>query len=206
MSKFIPFHLMPGSWGLKGKTREIAKAEYELSGIDLDYRLAEINFSDDEEKLKLAMLEVDKKHKKISALEYDYAIIELQVFDKIDQDIAKLGADLKHSKITQNEHDKQVATLKNEPWIVITNSGHDSSKGLDGFWQEFDWNDQYIEFLRGHGIRGHDDKSVIQHYLLLLEEETRMEMEASLLEEESNVPNNRITKKVKREDGTTEIQ
>ena len=38
----LKFGMMPGHWGLKGKTREIAKAEYELEGFELEERLLEI--------------------------------------------------------------------------------------------------------------------------------------------------------------------
>ena len=73
MSKkpLIPFSWMPGSWGLKGKTREIAQAEYELSGIELEQRLIEINLKDDPKAYAIHMLDVQKKHNKISDYEYD---------------------------------------------------------------------------------------------------------------------------------------
>ena len=43
MSKpVIPFGWLPGHWGLKGKTKERARAEYELEGYDLEIALAVI--------------------------------------------------------------------------------------------------------------------------------------------------------------------
>jgi len=39
----IPFGLNPKSWFLKGKDKERAKAKYELSGIALDKKLADID-------------------------------------------------------------------------------------------------------------------------------------------------------------------
>jgi len=38
-NKLIPFWMMPASWGLSGKSRLKAKAEYELTGIDLKKEL-----------------------------------------------------------------------------------------------------------------------------------------------------------------------
>ena len=35
--------MMPASWGLKGKTRAIAEAEYYYEGEELEKALAEIN-------------------------------------------------------------------------------------------------------------------------------------------------------------------
>ena len=36
----VPFWMLPASWGLTGKTKLRAKAEYELEGIALDKELA----------------------------------------------------------------------------------------------------------------------------------------------------------------------
>lgn len=41
--KFLPFWMMPGSWGLSGKTYEENKARYYYDGVDLEERLLEIN-------------------------------------------------------------------------------------------------------------------------------------------------------------------
>ena len=38
----IPFGWLPASWGLKGKSRELAEAEYYLSGYELDIAKARI--------------------------------------------------------------------------------------------------------------------------------------------------------------------
>ena len=58
----IPFGLLPGSWGLTGKTRKIAEAEYYYSGYQLEVELALINNENDFDKSK-AILEIDKKSK-----------------------------------------------------------------------------------------------------------------------------------------------
>lgn len=68
----IPFNWLPSSWGLKGTTREVAEAEYKLSGIELDDKLAEIKHRDDEpEVLERAKLKIKRKHNRITAREYD---------------------------------------------------------------------------------------------------------------------------------------
>ena len=73
MKKKIPFWMMPASWGLKGKTREIAEAEYYLEGKDLEEKLAEINAETPEEK-EIAKLAVKLKHEEISQAAYDKAV------------------------------------------------------------------------------------------------------------------------------------
>lgn len=74
----LPFALMPASWGLSGKAYEKAKAEYYYKpGIDLDKRLAEIEF-DDEKDVKLAHLEIELKHEKISETQYEKSCAEVK--------------------------------------------------------------------------------------------------------------------------------
>ena len=67
--KLIPFKLLPASWGLSGKTRQTAEAEYYYDGKDLELRLAEINAEDDVS-AKLAKLDIELKHEDITQSEY----------------------------------------------------------------------------------------------------------------------------------------
>ena len=48
----LPFSMMPASWGLKGKSRLVAEAEYYYEGIDLEKRLAEIDDPDNADVVK----------------------------------------------------------------------------------------------------------------------------------------------------------
>ena len=41
----LPFSMMPASWGLKGKSRAIAEAEYYYEGEELEKVLDEISFT-----------------------------------------------------------------------------------------------------------------------------------------------------------------
>jgi len=68
--RLVPFWLMPASWGLKGKSRLVAEAEYYNDGDDLDLRLAEIN-ADTPLEADLVKLDVKLKSKKITQQQYD---------------------------------------------------------------------------------------------------------------------------------------
>ena len=70
MKKLIPFNLHPSSWGKKGKSRQIAEANYSLSGIELKKALAMIEV-DGEENKALAELQVDFDEGVIGQLDYD---------------------------------------------------------------------------------------------------------------------------------------
>jgi hypothetical protein len=66
----IPFWILPGSWGLSGKTRKIAQAEYYFKGYELDVELAKINH-DDPDQVKKALLDVELKYEKLTQTEYE---------------------------------------------------------------------------------------------------------------------------------------
>ena len=76
--------MMPASWGLKGKSRAVAEAEYYYDGEDLEKALAEINSNSEEEKT-----------------------------------IAQLEIDFNNGKIGRYEFEKEVATLKKEPYVNV---------------------------------------------------------------------------------------
>lgn len=70
--KLIPFKFMPGSWGLKGKTREIAQAEYELDGTELLRKKIDININEYAYgEQKLAYLDLDHRIGKIQGQNYE---------------------------------------------------------------------------------------------------------------------------------------
>jgi hypothetical protein len=107
MSKpLIPFGVMPGHWGLKGKTRELAKAEYELDGYDLELRLCELNNTDDVS-FKLSKLDLDLKYGKISSYDYDLGLAIVSNTDKQERELelAILNVDFKHGKVSQKQYD-----------------------------------------------------------------------------------------------------
>lgn len=75
--RLIPFGWLPGHWGLVGKTRERAQAEYDLEGKELDLKLAEIDYYDDSDRYTLATLKIALKYKDIQEWEYRKGIATL---------------------------------------------------------------------------------------------------------------------------------
>jgi len=116
----IPFSWMPGSWGLKGKTREIARAEYELDGMDLDLRLAEIEHRDDKVQLELSENNIKFKHGLIDA--YQKQIVDATILHPEPEEFvrAKLDIDLKAGKISEYEYDvAQLGPESDDPeWML----------------------------------------------------------------------------------------
>ena len=67
----LPFRMMPGSWGLRGKTRAIAEAEYYYEGDELKAKLAEIEADGDPVQTELNVLAEKLKAGEITFPEYE---------------------------------------------------------------------------------------------------------------------------------------
>jgi hypothetical protein len=156
----IPFGWMPGHWGLKGSTREIAKAEYELTGLDLDLRLAEIRISDEKD-LEREKLAIMRKHDLISADEYTKKVIDLAPIDDNQKKLEHLEHDLKSGKITQEQHDRRRADILGEPWVSMPRI-HWNPAGKARAYFELEYNDHFIKQLRDNGYEGSDEDIVNQ--------------------------------------------
>ena len=163
---FIPFRFMPASWGLKGKSREIAQAEYEISDpYARDVKIAHIKYADDLPKLKRVLLDIEANYGKIGDYEYDKARVDLE-YEKnsLEFNLALNEVEFHHGNITENERDKNAATFKGEPFVKVINSSFDPSKGMDGVFFELDWNDKWIELLKSHGYQGFSDDQLVDQW------------------------------------------
>lgn len=167
MARLIPFRFTPASWGLVGNAYLEAEAHYNLKGEELDRRLLEIRVKDDPDgfnKWKLGLVDIEQRYGKLS--EYDAALRRVEITHPlgVEHDLAVLDINHKYGKVTDIEYQKTHAILRNEPWVCIVNSGFDPSQGVEGVFFEFDWNEQWIEFLRNHGYTGHTDEQVIDEW------------------------------------------
>jgi hypothetical protein len=66
----LPFGMLPASWGLKGKSRLVAEAEYYYEGEDLEKKLAVID-ADNEDEAQIAELRIDLKNENIGKVEFE---------------------------------------------------------------------------------------------------------------------------------------
>lgn len=107
----LPFRLMPGSWGLRGKTYEKAKLEYEYSGEELERKLIDFEIEDELERKK-RHLDLDKQHGKISIYDYSKNLIMLTIHDPILQETQLLELDISYQKIDYYEGQKRKIALK----------------------------------------------------------------------------------------------
>lgn len=161
----LPFGWPPGHWGLKGKTRELAKAEYELEGETLERKLIEINIEDEEE-LTLRLLKLDRKHKKIGKEAYDYKYVELKFTEGLQRTLANLELDKKYGKISETEYEKASFSLNGQPWVGVVASEFNPEKGTSGFSFELDWNDAFVQMCKkgGYGFEGATEEQIVEQW------------------------------------------
>ena len=173
--RIIPFNWLPASWGLVGPARKEAELHYYYEGYELERRLIDVQI-DDETARKQAILDLQYQHKLIDANEHTLASAEL-VQDEKSREIAILEAKAEIGEISQIEAEKEIATLRGEPWVRIVNDGIDLVQGIDGYFFEFDWNNIWIKVLQEHGYMGATEEDIIQAWF---QDVCRNEASASL--------------------------
>jgi len=157
----IPFWMMPGSWGLKGKTREIAQAEYELDQDALAEKLLEINHRDDPNVLAQKKLDLMLSSDNIGQYDYARQVVTLTTKDSTAREMAMLDIDLKYEKISQLEYDRKKADLLKEPWVAMPKI-HWNPLGKARAYFEMDYNEYFITQLKENGYEGSEPEMVNQ--------------------------------------------
>lgn len=157
----IPFGYLPGHWGLRGETRELARIDYELDTVyERDVARAKVLFKHSDT-LNDELLKIDLRHQKITQKEYDLKTVE-NIADEQVKTRKTLDILLAAGDITQQEYEKEVATNEGLPWF------HFDVDYVSGELElSVDWNSAYIEFLRtmGYGNNTDTDDEVIDEYV-----------------------------------------
>lgn len=161
----LPFGTLPGHWGLKGKTREIARAEYELTGRELESKLLNLNKDLYDEKTYLTKCwDLDLKYNIINAQEHLRKLATL-IVDPQQKALALLELDYKEGAIKDVEYEKRLATLKGEPWVVVLNMDFASKTALEGSF-ELDWNELFVDKLRDEGYAGPTPDIIVNQWFM----------------------------------------
>lgn len=161
----LPFGTLPAHWGLAGRSKEIAKAEYELTGYDLAKRLLELK----EEDLEPADFirknaELDLKFSKIDKDTFDRRLADTIKDDK-QRNLALLELDYRAGKVAQLEYEKQTATLKGEPWVNMVSMDFAKKTSLEGSF-ELDWNDFFVEKLKAEGYQAPTADLIVNQWFM----------------------------------------
>jgi hypothetical protein len=155
----IPFGFLPASWGLKGKSRQIAEAEYNLEGYDLDVALALIEHTNGVE-YNNALIAIDLKHKKIDQLEADRRSARLQHPEgSVELEVALLEVSKKHELISQIDFDKKRADIMEEPFMAMPKISWDPIDPSKTYF-ELDYNEHFITYLERNGYAGTEEEII----------------------------------------------
>jgi hypothetical protein len=170
----LPFGTLPAHWGLAGQTREIAQAEYELTGHALAVRLLEIKKEDFTElEYKKKLLDIHLKHQVITDKHYKRSMAEL-IVDEKQKKLATLELDYQDGLVTQLEYEKEQATIKGEPWVNMVGMDFSKKSSLEGSF-EIDWNDAFVEKLKSEGYQGPTPDSIVNQWFMELCRNVAME-------------------------------
>jgi hypothetical protein len=163
--RLIPFSWMPASWGLKGRSRLLAEAEYYYEGEDLERHLIPINYPDQNQvgEATREVLKIDLKYGKIDQFVYDEQIATLDATSAEDAEIRRLNVQFDHDRISATELEKQVAVIKQEPWVNIVKMEINPETATAGY-VELDWNDHFIKMLTENGYTGRSDEDIVNRW------------------------------------------
>jgi hypothetical protein len=192
----IPFSWLPASWGLRGKSRELAEAEYYLSGYELDIAKARIGHGLESPEFTKSVLNIDLAYGKISAYDHDIRLAEINNADEVALSLAKLDVDLKHNRVSAQEHERKTADIKNEPYMAMPKISWDPVDPSKTFF-ELDYNDAFVASLRANSYQG-TDEDVINRWLNDVCNSILSEMAPTDPEFVTNV------RRIRRDDGKTE--
>ncbi len=167
MSKLLPFGTLPGHWGLVGKTRDVAKAEYELTGYDLEQKLLEINMNElDPEVVQKKRWEIEVKYGKMSTAQLSRLLVD-QIKDEKQKLLATLELDMQEGKLDSVEYAKRDATIRGEPWVNVVNMDFTKKSSLEGSF-ELDWNEPFVEKLKAEGYTGPTNDNIVNQWFMEL--------------------------------------
>lgn len=194
INRIIPFGIWPAAWGLKGKSRDRAEAEYYNDGYELDMIMAEIDF-DDSQELEQAIAKVKLKYDELTECEFAVIMAEIEynydpsdineqflieaklsngditekehdyaIAELRDDEATWLGVKHKHGEITTNEFGKEMATLRGEPWVIYEDIEIDKKTGNLTSFG-LDWNKYFIEVIKEEGHVASSDEGCVDLWL-----------------------------------------
>lgn len=161
----IPFWIWPFSWGLRGKAREIARAEYELTGAERELRVHELRCDEFKSRdYAERALQIKRRHGLITEEEFQRGFADL-IDDMTTKKLAHLAIDRDFGKITEKAYEKTVATVKGEPWVSVVHMDFDTKNSLEGSF-ELDWNDIFVDKLQEEGYTGPSPDHIVNTWFM----------------------------------------
>jgi hypothetical protein len=169
----LPFIMNPAGWGLVGKAKEEAIANWTLEGealerelLSIEYRYA-IKTPAEENDFKIRNLVLDRKYEKITEREFQTSLLKIDYPDETSVEHREGILDIKKhfGEISQRDYDKELATLHDTPWVIIVDSkiNVDAEAGT-GLEFELDWNPPFIQSLIRNGYTGANESDLVDQW------------------------------------------
>lgn len=206
----IPFGLTLSGLLLKGKDRERARIDYELSGQDKERSLLNLDYDTDELKkipeYKLKKLNIDKKYNCIDDFQYELELNNINFDNKSENDVKlqELEIYLKYKKITGIEYCKQKNDILGKPWVAIK-TNYDEETDPDNMEVEVVYNNKFIESMRAKGLPGSTDEEIAGQWLKLFFIANLEEDDIKMINDEYADDNQQYLRKTKLDNSTTFI-
>lgn len=148
---------------------QTARMLHRLGKIDdrsLDQELAAAEYGGEENIPPKEQLAIDLAHGALTQYDYQRAIVMHDIPDKdsVEHKVAMLKIDYDFDKIDQNNYEKSVANLTGQPWVGIIDHGFNPADGVNGVYFEFDWNKEWIDFLRNNGYHGKSEEEIVEQW------------------------------------------
>lgn len=148
---------------------QTARMLHRLGKIDdrsLDQELAAAEYGGESNIPPKEQLAIDLAHGALTQYDYARAIVmhDLPNTETVDHKSAMLKIDYDHDKIDQNTYEKAIANLTGQPWVGIIDHGFNPEDGVNGVYFEFDWNKEWIDFLRVNGYHGKSEEEIVEQW------------------------------------------
>lgn len=111
---------------------------------------------------------MSEKNKETNVVDPDLiAAVKAQVIKEMqDEQTRKMEESRLERERQRKEYEAYVEKMKasSEPWVDVT-GWSETDKGVK---VELEWNDAFVDYLRGAGVTGADDEQVVQKWVTLL--------------------------------------
>lgn len=207
----IPFGLTMSGLILKGKDREKARINYEMTGQEKDRNLLALDYDTEElQKLpeyRIKKLDIDKKYNLIDDFQYEIELNTINHFNKpqSEKELAELEIYLKYKKISGIEYCKKKNDILGKPWVAIK-TNYDENVDPDNMEIEVVYNKKFIESMRAKGLPGETDEDIAEQWLKLFFIANLEEEDLSMINDEySSSEDKQYLRKTKLDNSTTFI-
>lgn len=161
-----PFKYTIDAYLLRHRPEEyaISQAYYYYTGERLERELNKIKNKD--VTYDINELNIDLKYNKISQYEYDIHLNNINNKDNdIEKNIGKLLIDFNYNKIDEVTYEKEVATIKQEPYMRVVDS--EINYETNEFSYKPVWNSFFIDWLVkiGYSMNGVSEEEMVDTYM-----------------------------------------